>query len=175
MELLLHFAIVFVFLSTLGIKSKIALLASLFALAPDLDVFLGIHKWFLHSVIVLLIVGFPIVFLLRRTRFRGFSPLALLATSTHPMLDIFWGYTPIFWPIFWKSIWVKAWINLEVGQSLGFNWGLRMLTELTSFEQFTALEGPLVTGWGLMISAILISPFALNAIRGWLSRDHQQG
>ncbi|KXB02041.1 hypothetical protein AKJ44_01495 [candidate division MSBL1 archaeon SCGC-AAA261F17] len=174
MEPLIHFAIPFAILTMLGIRPKVAIPVSLLALVPDMDVFFGIHKWFLHSIIILipLGIGLSIVFLLRRTGLRNYAPLGLLAMLSHPVLDVFWNYTPILWPVYGESIWINLGINLQAGSSLGIGHNVGVLTQPTSFEAFTTLDAPLVTGAGLIIFVLLvILPVLLMEIRGrrsWL-------
>ena len=157
---------IFAALSTLGIRPKVAVPASLFALVPDFDAILGIHRWFLHSIVVLIAVGFPVVLLLRRTRLRSFAPLALLAALSHPILDTFWGYTPIFWPVFMESVWINLGMSLKDGGSLGIGLDAEVLTEPTTFEPPAAFDAPLLTGTGLAISALLVLPVLLATLRG---------
>ena len=165
MEPLIHFGLVFAALFVFGIGPKIALLASLFTLAPDLDILFGIHPWFSHSLVILIVVGLLLVFLLRRTRLRNFAPLALFAVLLHPVFDAFCGYTPIFWPVLGESVWINLGISMSYGSSLGIGHNVEVLTRPTTFEHFSSFDAPLLTGAGVIIFVMLVIPVLLVEIR----------
>jgi membrane-bound metal-dependent hydrolase YbcI (DUF457 family) len=97
-DLLTHFAVVFALTSPfLGIRR--GLVAGVVALLPDLDVLFRVHRSATHSVIVLLVFALPAAYLAHRggvgLRFLAFAVASLLS---HPILDVFQGYTPILYP-----------------------------------------------------------------------------
>lgn len=165
MEALLHFSLIFSFLYIIGVSSKKGFIVSLFAPLVDLDVLFGFHRWFFHSVLVILAVGVPLVFLLRNSKLKKFAPLVLIAVVSHPLMDAFCGYTPLFWPVSGNSFWVKLGVDLEVGSSFAINNYFHVLTRPTEFSEFVHLEGPLITGTGLVISVVLLFPIMVRMVR----------
>lgn len=170
MEALLHFTLIFSSLYILGFSTKKAFIASIFAPLADLDVLFGIHRWFLHSILIILAVGIPLVLVLRRTRLRRVAPLALFAAASHPLIDAFCGYTPLLWPISEQSLWVKVGATLTAGNSFSIDPYLNILIRPTDFSKFVTLEGPIFTGNGLIISALLIAPVLVNLLRETISK-----
>jgi membrane-bound metal-dependent hydrolase YbcI (DUF457 family) len=104
-EALLHFAVPFASLRAIGFEWRKALFVSLFALVPDLDVLFHVHRSMSHSFVVLAIVTLPILAIFYRNKtITTLTLLAALGVSTHLVLDIFGGYTPLLWPISNQSI-----------------------------------------------------------------------
>lgn len=165
MEALLHFTIVFVALVLLGVEPRIGAPLGLFALLPDIDFLLGIHRSFLHSLIVLLALGVPLAVVLRRTDLGKYAPLALVAAASNPIIDSFYGYTPLFWPLSDSSLWIRVGLSLQWGEVTGVENSTRIMVKPTEFVQAAQFEGPLLTSEGLIISAFLIIPIAIKILR----------
>lgn len=158
MEPLLHFAITFTMFALLGIKFRKALPISLLTLLPDLDVLFHIHRSLSHSLVITLVAALPILLLVwRKASIRNMVFLALLAISMHIVLDAFTDYTPILWPLYEQSLWIDIELIAHFGGSIGFTLSFAPLSEPTIFEQFESLDAPLFTGYGLIISIILLA------------------
>jgi len=164
MEPLLHFTIPFVVLVLAGIHVRKALPISALTLIPDLDVLFHIHKSISHSITIPMAVAM-LLLLRRRVMDRNVVATSLLAVCSHSILDVFTGYTPIFWPLFVESIWLQVDVWGHMGSSLGFDPSCRILAEPSSFVPFQSLDAPLLTGDGLIVSAMLLTPLFLRGLR----------
>jgi len=69
-EPLLHFAVPFAVFTALGVKPKRAFLLSLFALLPDLDILINIHRFCSHSLIPLLAITIPLILIAVKFNFQ---------------------------------------------------------------------------------------------------------
>jgi hypothetical protein len=87
------------------------------------------------------------------------------------VLDLFSGYTPILWPVWSKSVWISLEASLR-GGSLDLEHSFRVLTEPTRFEHLSSFHAPLLTGEGLIISAVLVLPALMAGIS---MRKHELG
>ena len=92
-----------------------------------------------------------------------FSLMAFLALLSHPVLDLFSGYTPILWPLC-DSLWIKTELGFHVGSSVKLIPSFELLSEPTVFQHFQEFDAPLFTGDGLIISIILLLPSILKSI-----------
>ncbi|MEM1542506.1 MAG: metal-dependent hydrolase [Candidatus Bathyarchaeia archaeon] len=153
----LHFAVIFA-LSAPRLRVGEAILLSLFALLPDLDITLYIHRSMSHSIIVLGALCLPTLltaYILKRKYFK-LGLLSFLAILSHPIMDCFQTYTPILYPITGKSLWVKVdgWITIS-------SWSFRpqasiyIKETLTIFESLKSLDAPIFTSDGFILSLLL--------------------
>lgn len=165
MEPLLHLTIPFVLLVICGTGIRKALPISVIALIPDLDAFFHVHRSISHSILIPLIATGPMLHLCHKAENRDLLALALLALASHSVLDLFTGYTPIFWPLYSYSVWLQVGLEAHIGSSPSFSLSGRMLMEPTSFQTFQSLDAPLFTGAGLIVSVMLLAPLLFKAIR----------
>jgi membrane-bound metal-dependent hydrolase YbcI (DUF457 family) len=166
-EPLIHFVVPFVALMFGGLEFRRALPISLLALLPDLDALFLIHRSLSHSIIVVLSVMVPFLLLTYRfkPRLYGYVLFALMAVASHLALDVFAGYMPILWPFYGYSVWVQADLFAHIGSSPSLSSSVKLLTEPVTFQPFQSLDAPLFTGEGLILSAILLMPVLLKALR----------
>ena len=167
MEPIIHFIVPFIALTFAGVRFRWALLVSLLALIPDLDALFLVHRSLSHSLIVVLTVIVPFLLLTYRFRLRlqGYAFLALMSLASHLVLDVFAGYTPIFWPLYGCSVWVRAGLVAHIGSSPSLTSSMKLITEPITFQPFLSLDAPLFTGEGLILSAILFIPVLLRVFR----------
>jgi len=92
----LHFSVPFALLSVAGADPVLCSLASVSAILPDLDVFVGVHRSSTHSV---MLHG---LFVMLATLMRAIDPnvsYAVLAIGigliSHGLLDVVTGYSPV--------------------------------------------------------------------------------
>ncbi len=172
MELLVHFIVPLVALTIFGLELKKALPIALLAVVPDLDAFFYVHRSPSHSIVVALIAMAP--FVLWTYRFKPkllrYALLAFLALASHPILDVFGGYTPILWPLFGYSLWVQVQLGAYIGSSAGLLPSARLLMKPTTFEPFRTLDAPVFTGGGLVLSVVLLLPVLLRLSKSGLER-----
>lgn len=172
MEPLLHLTIPFVLLLLVGIEAKKALPISVLALIPDMDALFYVHRSLSHSIIILsAAVGLLLLIPNRKTGSRILLALALLAVASHPILDLFTGYTPILWPLYNYSLWLQLELIAHIGSSPSISLSGQMLMEPISFQPFQSLDAPLFTGRGLIISMMLVTSILFRAIQK--KRDYQ--
>ncbi|MFQ6087231.1 MAG: metal-dependent hydrolase [Candidatus Bathyarchaeia archaeon] len=164
MEPLVHFVVPFVALMLAGVEFRKALPVSLLALLPDLDALFLVHRSLSHSVVVIFIVIAPFLLLTYKfkPRVHGYALLALMTVVSHPILDVFAGYTPVLWPLYGYSVWIKTELVAHIGSSPSLLPSAQLLMEPTSFQPFQGLDAPLLTGGGLIISVVLLLPVLLR-------------
>jgi membrane-bound metal-dependent hydrolase YbcI (DUF457 family) len=121
-----HFAVPFSALVSAGVKPKKAFLASLFSLLPDFDALFLVHRSFSHSLFVIICAVFPFVVIATwafQILIDGFFGLL-----SHPVLDLFSGYTPILW-LFCDSFWIKTELGFHIGSSVKLIPSFELLSE----------------------------------------------
>jgi membrane-bound metal-dependent hydrolase YbcI (DUF457 family) len=154
-DLLTHFAVAFALTSPfLGIRR--ASVAGVIALLPDLDALFHVHRSATHSVIVLLVFALPAAYLAHRggveLRFLAFAVASLLS---HPILDVFQGYTPIFYPLF-DAMFLDVRAGFLFGEGIKPFFDLSVHTAPVDFTPFASLKGPVLLPKTLPLSLALI-------------------
>ncbi|MBS7637782.1 metal-dependent hydrolase [Candidatus Bathyarchaeota archaeon] len=175
MEPVIHFAVPFFALILAGVELKRALPISLLALMPDLDALFLVHRSISHSLIVVLTSAAPFLLLAHRLR-RGYFSTALLglfSVSSHLILDLFNGYTPILWPLYGYSLWVKMGLTAYIGGSLNLQSSIQILTRPIEFQRLHSLDAPIFTGESLIVSAILVVSLLVKGFMEFLRRLHR--
>lgn len=167
MEPSVHFIVPFTALLLFGMEFKKALPVSLLALLPDVDALFLVHRSLSHSIVVMLIVVAPLLLLSHKfkPRLLGYALVALMATVSHSILDVFAGYTPILWPLNGYSVWVQVGLGAHIGSSPSLAPSAQLLTKPIMFQQFQSIDAPLFTGEGLILSVVLLSPVLVKACR----------
>ncbi len=153
----MHFSVVFALTAPkLGVKK--ALLLSLIALTPDLDVLLHVHRSMSHSTLVLTLAYLPILLIVYRFKPRCFrlAVLGLLALLSHAFMDVFQTHTPILYPILDRSLWIRVDGGVQISPS-----GLvpQLSADVnhipTTFKPFKTMDAPIFTSNGFLISLML--------------------
>ena len=164
-EPLIHFAVPFAVFTALGVKPKRALLLSLLALTPDLDVLFHVHRSVTHSLIPLLLVAAPLLALTwRRKPYRNLVILAFMAVSSHLLLDLS-GYTPILYPLLQDSFRIAFSCNMHYGSFPALSFNVLVESIPTVFVPFDSLDAPLFTTEGALISLTLLLPTFIEAFK----------
>lgn len=103
MDLLTHIFLPLIFIFAAGItKEWRVLLLSPLAILPDLDVFLGIHRGMLHSLLIIIpLVLLSFIFLRRYSKYIAFF------LSSHLFLDFLSGGVPFFYPLIKTGVGVE--------------------------------------------------------------------
>jgi len=157
-ELALHFAVPFALAApVLGVRR--AIVVSLISLLPDLDVFFHVHRSPSHSVILLLVASLVAVGLVRglKPKFLGLALAGSLALLSHPVMDVFSTYTPIFYPLMLESVYVDFEGKLTIGSSATPSSTAQVNTTPTVFESFQRLDAPIFTSEGFIVSLLLVA------------------
>jgi hypothetical protein len=153
------------FLTLVGVRFRKAFPLSLLALLPDFDVLFHVHRSFSHSIIVyliLFILASPFIW-----KFKSYRPvlLAFLILASHPILDMFEGYTPILWPLYKQSLWISAESIVHVGSLPNLSFGLEVFAKPTVFTYAESFDAPLFTSEGLIISTLLFIAVIMGNVR----------
>ncbi|MCP8305279.1 MAG: metal-dependent hydrolase [archaeon] len=168
-EPLIHFAVPFASLYMVGVRSRMVLAASVFALLPDLDVLLNVHKSITHSILLLFLASF-ITYSLLRKKYGELILICSLGFASHLLLDLFSGYTPILWPLWDRSVWISIGLNAQFGNPFILAPKADILTAPISFEPFQHLDAEVITSEGIMISLILLGPTILLFLKKYVSQ-----
>jgi hypothetical protein len=156
----------FASLRAVGIDLRKAALASLIALAPDLDVFFHVHRSESHSIIILAAIVIPLLFLTRnRKEARAIVLLGTFGLITHLVLDLFQSPTPLLWPLINESLMVSANLNLQIGTALAVTGSTGLFTGESTIGFFSSFDEPLLTTEGLGISLVLLAPTIFTILR----------
>ena len=167
-ELALHFAVPFALAAPiLGVRR--AIVVSLISLLPDLDVFFHIHRSPSHSVVLLLIPCLAVVALViqLKPKLLGLTLAGSLALLSHPIMDVFSTFTPIFYPLMLESIYVDFQGRVTIGGSAAPSSTAQVSTAPTVFEVFQKIDAPIFTSEGFIVSVLLV---AVPLIMVFLSR-----
>ena len=165
-EPLLHFAVPFASLRAFRIDLRKAALASLIALAPDLDVFFHVHRSQSHSIIILAAIVIPLLFLTRnRKEAREIVLLGTFGLITHLVLDLFQSPMPLLWPLINESWMVSAQLDLRIGGAPIVTGSAGLVTGQSTIGFFSSFDEPLLTAEGLGISLVLLAPTIFTILR----------
>lgn len=153
-ELLIHYSISLLISSRIS-RLRYAFILALIGLLPDIDVFLMIHRWATHSIIVIFPIGIIllILFHIYRKKLFPYIAIGLILYVLHIVLDLFTAPVPILWPLLNYSYLID--IGL-IGSMTSYKTELRPYTNIeikdTDFMQKPVLEGPIVSGIGISIT-----------------------
>jgi membrane-bound metal-dependent hydrolase YbcI (DUF457 family) len=163
-EPLIHFIIPFFLLATSGIAIKKAALISSFAILPDLDVLFHIHRSFSHSIFFILLFTFPAIMIAKKfylDRFRD-TMIATLVILSHPFMDAFTFYTPVFWPFFNKSIYIVTELTTNMNNIMDLNFNFNVYFKPVVFYQTMNLNAPIFSSMGVAVSFVLLTGMVLK-------------
>ncbi|HID18188.1 TPA: metal-dependent hydrolase, partial [Candidatus Bathyarchaeota archaeon] len=160
-----HFAVPFAAFTALGIKPKKAFLPSLFALLPDLDILVSIHRFCSHSLILLLAISIPLMLIAMKFNRQKLLSLIIFAYISHLFLDLFMGYTPILWPLHSQDLWINLNLFAHLSSTPTYTLQATIQTQPTTFTRFTSLDAPLFTSTGIAISILLVVPTTLATLK----------
>jgi membrane-bound metal-dependent hydrolase YbcI (DUF457 family) len=139
------------------VEPRRALLLALVGLLPDVDALLLVHRWVTHSIPVALLASAPLLALTYayRREYFGVAVLAVLLYTTHVVMDVFTGLTPIMWPLAPAIA-----VNIEVNGVYGVDGirvtpGFEVVVGPVDFARRDSVEGPLVSETGLMLALVV--------------------
>ncbi|MGB7531456.1 MAG: metal-dependent hydrolase [Halobacteriota archaeon] len=167
MDILTHIFLPLIALYSVGEFKKKYLLLSVFAILPDFDVFLGVHRGLFHSLIFLL----PLAVLLMLLEYGllskiKYSLVAIFFLSSHLFLDALAGGVPFFYPVIDTGVGIEFPFVIEFGSSIIITEFLPKLVYITpelvhgkSFNAFSSFG----------IAAMIL--FGFMYYWNWRSRD----
>jgi membrane-bound metal-dependent hydrolase YbcI (DUF457 family) len=102
-----------------GVKSPYLFLLSFFAILPDFDVFLGVHRGLFHSLIFLIPLSASILLAeyLMKNRIK-YSVLTVFFLFSHIFLDFLSGGVPFLYPLIDTGLGVEFPFVIEFGSSV---------------------------------------------------------
>jgi hypothetical protein len=163
-EPLIHFIVPFsvLIMCGMGIK-KSAFFASL-AILPDLDVLLHIHRSISHSAIFIL---FPcasaiIISLAKHSKSTSDSIIATLAILSHPFMDLFTYFTPIFWPLYNKSIYIMSEMMTNMDNVSQVHLLFEIKLEPVVFYHTISMDAPIFTSPGVAVTLVILIGLVLK-------------
>ncbi|MFZ8790110.1 MAG: metal-dependent hydrolase [Acidilobaceae archaeon] len=155
-DLLTHYMVSYLVARAL-VEPRRALLLALVGLLPDVDALLLVHRWVTHSIPVALLASAPLLALTYayRREYFGVAVLAVLLYTTHVVMDVFTGLTPIMWPLAPAIA-----VNIEVNGVYGVDGirvtpGFEVVVGPVDFARRDSVEGPLVSETGLMLALVV--------------------
>ena len=130
---------------------------------PDLDVLMRTHRSVAHSLIVYLPLTLAAIPLYWVNQSYAIVLLgAWLSLSSHVLLDSVGGYTPALWPILKEDLMASAGLRLKFDHSLLLQPSVRINRRPLTSSRFDHLDASVITGEGLLISALLVTASLLR-------------
>jgi hypothetical protein len=172
LEPLLHFSIPLASLLLLGLKPREAFPLAFLGIVPDLDALLHVHRSLSHSFLFYIAVVLPPL-LYSWYAGRGWEyhlVLAFAVLSSHSLMDLFSGYTPVLWPLMKNSYRINAGLNGHIGTGVSISGIWRLDNQPTEFTRFHTVDYPIFTSQGIITSVILLLPVAVNIIKEYRAR-----
>ncbi len=165
-EPLLHFMIPFFVLVMYGVSMRKAAFFSLLATLPDADVLFHVHRSMSHSLVFILVICIPVIIVTYKFYGTWFidSIIATLAILSHPFMDLFTYYTPLFWPLFNKSIYVVAELTTNMNDVLDLHPNLNVFFEPILFYQTADIDAVIVSSQGVAVSLVLLIGLILKRL-----------
>jgi len=161
-EPLIHFAIPLFLLTVYGFSLRKAVIISSFAILPDLDVLFHIHRSFSHSIFFILLFFIPAIIISKKYRQYCIESItALLVTLSHPFMDVFTYYTPIFWPVYSKSLYIIAELTTNMNDVLDLKLTLKLLQKPVVFYHTMNMDAPIFSSSGVALTLVLLTGMAL--------------
>lgn len=153
-----HFSVAFSVLSAVGCDPLTSFAASVVAVIPDLDVFLGIHRSVSHSILLHLPIAL-VGLLLRVANFPcSYLLIAIwLSLLTHALLDALTGFSPILWPMLKDEVYVEAKIGATFQHSVELKPVISIHRRPLSNSRFRCLDATALTAEGVAISSLLLA------------------
>jgi len=153
-DLLTHYAVSYL-VSSRFTSARYGIVVALVGLLPDIDALIGVHRWIMHSLIVALPAGLLVTVVVYYTRpGRVWIPLlALSLYMLHIVLDVFTAPTPLLYPLTGNSYMVSIGVNASIaGGIVSLKPEATLLSEPVDFTPRQAVEGPVVSGVGVIVA-----------------------
>ncbi len=163
-EPLMHFIVPFSVLIMCGIGiKKSAFLASL-ATLPDLDVLFHIHRSFSHSMLFVFLLCAPAIITatMKHSNRTYDAVIATLVILSHPFLDLFTYFTPIFWPLYNKSIYIVAEMTTNMNNVSQVHLLFDIKLKPMVFYHTISMDAPIFTSIGVAVTLVIMIGLALK-------------
>ena len=165
-EPLLHFVIPFSVLVMCGVGVKKSAFIAAFATLPDLDVLFHVHRSFSHSIFFILLFCAPAIVITAATHSKRTSDaiIATLVILSHPFMDLFTYFTPIFWPLYNNSIYIvtEMMTNMDNVSQLHLLFDIKL--EPVVFYQTISMDVPIFTSTGVAVTLVILIGLVLKRL-----------
>lgn len=171
--ILTHFVVSYAIASRI-VGYKRAVLLCLFGLLPDIDVFLGMHRWCTHSVAIATLIAIPligVIWLFKSRRLVRMAVVAYLLYIMHIVLDLFTAPTPLLWPVHQEAYMISIEVMgfIEPGAEIGIVPRIELYSESTRFV-LQRVEGPIISTSDMLITIAIALLLLIDRI-DVLNRD----
>jgi membrane-bound metal-dependent hydrolase YbcI (DUF457 family) len=163
-EPLIHFIIPLFLLATSGIPMKKVVFISSLAILPDLDILFHIHRSFSHSIFFILLFAVPAIMIAKKfylSRFRD-TMIATLVILSHPFMDAFTYFTPVFWPLFNKSVYIITELATNMNNVTDLNLKFNVYFKPVIFYQTQDIDTPIFSSIGVAVTLVLLTGMVLK-------------
>ncbi len=162
-ETLIHIVLPLFVLILVGFELKKAFALSLLAILPDFDILFGVHRSISHSLIFVTLIFAPFLFL-TRNKLNYLLP-AFFVILSHPILDMFTGYTPILYPLYDKSVYIVTNLTVNTVNLLDIKFKFNIYKIPTTFHLIEA-DAPIFTNYGIVVFLTLLTALFINHLKG---------
>jgi hypothetical protein len=163
-EPLVHFIVPFsvLIMCGMGIK-KSAFIASL-AIVPDVDVLFHVHRSVSHSVFFILLLCAPVIVITAATYAKHTTDtvIASLVILSHPFMDSFTYFTPLFWPLYNNAVYIIAEMTTNMDNVSQVHLLLDLKLEPVVFYHTISMDAPIFTSEGVAASLVILSGLVLR-------------
>ena len=160
----MHFIVPFSILIMCGIGIKKSALFASFAILPDLDVLFHVHRSFSHSIFFILLLCAPAIIITaaRHSKRTRDAIIATLVILSHPFMDLFTYFTPIFWPLYNKSIYIitEMTTNMDNVSQLHLLFDIKL--EPVVFYHTVSMDAPIFTSQGAAVTLVILVGLVLR-------------
>jgi membrane-bound metal-dependent hydrolase YbcI (DUF457 family) len=163
-EPLIHFIVPFSVLIMCGIRVKKSAFFASLAILPDLDVLFHIHRSFSHSIFFILLFCAPAIIIatVKHSNMLYAVLIATLVILSHPFMDLFTYFTPIFWPLYDYSIYiiVELMTNMNNVSQLHLLFDIKL--EPVVFYHTISMDAPIFTSQGIAATLVILIGLVLR-------------
>ena len=165
-EPLIHFIVPFSVLVMCGVGVKKSAFFASFAILPDLDVLFHVHRSFSHSIFFILLLCAPAIIItaVRHSSRINDAVIATLVILSHPFMDLFTYFTPIFWPLYNNSIYIIAEMMTNMNNVSQVHLLFDIKLEPVVFYQTVSMDAPIFTSVGVATTMVILVGLGLKRL-----------
>ena len=174
-EPLIHFIVPFSVLIMCGIGVKKSALFASLAILPDLDVLFHIHRSFSHSIFFILLFCAPVIIVAaaKHSKWTTDAIVATLVLLSHPFMDLFTYYTPIFWPLYNNSIYILAEMITNMDNVSQLHLLFKIKLKPVVFYHTVSMYAPIFTSQGVAATLVIVIGLVLCHAVKLVLRTHR--
>ena len=165
-EPLIHFIVPFSVLVMCGIGIKKSAFFASFAILPDLDVLFHVHRSFSHSMFFILLFCAPVIIITaaRHSKRVYDAAIVTLVILSHPFMDLFTYFTPIFWPLYNNSIYIIAEMMTNMNNVSQVHLLFDIKLEPVVFYPTINMDAPIFTSVGVATTVVILVGLTLKRL-----------